>query len=214
MSTTYLPSFFAVADEEALQLAQEFPFATLISVAEDGAPFVNHLPLLLKREETGRICLVGHMAKRNPQWRHFQGGAGALAVFNGPHAYISPTWYRSGRDVPTWNYAVAHFCGRVRLIEDFTGLTAILAELAERFEKSREVPWAFELPDDLNHAEKLERAIVGFEIVVEKVEGKFKLSQQRPLADQEGVLAGLALEGDQMSQQVRAMMIQAAVRRD
>jgi len=207
MTTTYRPSFFSATDEEALRLADEFPFASLVSIAEGGAPFVNHLPLLLERRSGGANVLIGHMARRNPQWTHFKSGARALAVFQGPNAYISPTWYGSGRDVPTWNYVVSHFSGAVRIIEDFAGLTSILSKLSERFEKDLENPWAFELPEDLRAAGQLEGAIVGFEITVEKIEGKFKLSQQRPLVDQQGVLAGLANRGDEGSHRIREMMI-------
>ncbi len=202
----YVPPAFRVEDQDrAHALIDEFPFATLIAV-EDGRPSVNHLPLLLQRDPAGNPRLLGHMAKRNPQWRLFESGAKAFAVFHGPHAYVTPTWYEE-HDVPTWNYAVAHVEGTVRLVRDFKGLTRILGKLSGRFESKEKAPWRFYLPDDLNDEAKLTEAIVGFEIEDLRIEAKFKLNQNRSEADQAGVRAGLGQRTDEQSLKVREMML-------
>lgn len=202
----YLPPHFRVEERErALSLIDDCPFATLIAV-DGGAPCVNHLPLLLLRDAGGNHRLIGHMAAKNPQWQLFEAGAAAFAVFHGPHTYVTPTWYQE-HDVPTWNYAVAHVKGRVSLVRDFPGLTRILARLSARFEQAEKAPWSFYLPDDLNDEAKLTGAIVGFEIDALAIEAKFKLSQNRSDADQEGVRAGLALRADEMSLKIRGMML-------
>lgn len=202
----YVPPAFRVEnDDRALALVDEYPFATLIAT-ENGRPSVNHLPLLLLRDPAGKHRLIGHMAKKNPQWRLFEGGASAFAVFHGPHTYVTPTWYQE-HDVPTWNYAVVHVAGRVRLVQDFKGLTQILGKLSARFESREKAPWRFYLPDDLNDEAKLTGAIVGFEIEGLEIQAKFKLNQNRSEADQEGVRAGLAGRTDEMSLKVREMML-------
>lgn len=202
----YLPKHFSVEDtSQAMRIAQEYPFATVISFDSANEPFINHLPLLVKNDESG-LRLVGHMARRNPQWQHFANGSKAVAVFNGPHSYITPSWYVSGRDVPTWNYVVVHAKGKVTAIEDFEGLVSILKKLTDRFERESGRPWSFELPDDLMEPKALTSAIVGFEIQVEKIEAKFKLSQNRSAEDKRGVIEGLSARTDDMSQQVLRMM--------
>ncbi|MCC7406268.1 MAG: FMN-binding negative transcriptional regulator [Bdellovibrionales bacterium] len=204
----YLPSHFSTTDlSHTLALMQKYPFATLISFDKAGAPIINHFPLLTELVE-GKITIVGHMAKRNPQWRNFASHPRAVVVFSGPHTYITPSWYVSGRDVPTWNYAVAHVEGTVRLVEDFAALTALLQRLTQQFEHGSSSPWQFELPEDLQQPEALTSAIVGFEIQVDKIETKFKLSQNRSVDDRRGILAGLATRTDDLSKQVLAMMNQ------
>lgn len=202
----YLPKHFSVEDvSRAVQVAQEYPFATVMSFDSAKEACINHLPLLAENTESG-LRLIGHMAKQNPQWRHFAGGSKAIIVFNGPHTYITPTWYTSGRDVPTWNYAVVHMEGSVTVTEDFESIITILKKLSERFEKNNSRPWAFELPDDLADPQVLMSAIAGFEIRVEKLEAKFKFSQNRSLEDRRGVIDGLSARPDDMSQRVLQMM--------
>src|SRR5262249_54980216 len=118
----YLPKHFVPKEDAALDLMDEYPFATVISCAND-APTISHLPLLLDRS---RNRLVGHMARANGHWRVIQEKPQTTVLFHGPHTYITPTWYMSGRDVPTWNYAVVHVVGRAKLIEDFDGLMTLL----------------------------------------------------------------------------------------
>lgn len=201
----YLPKHFTAERAAAIKLMEDFPFATVISMDDLGQPFANHLPLLIECHEDD-IKIIGHMAKRNPQWTQFKRNHRALVTFHGPHAYVSPKWYVSGRDVPTWNYAAVHASGAVKLIEAFDDLKEILAKQSARFERDRPDPWEFELPDDLVSPAALTSAIIGFEIQVESLEGKFKLSQNRAKGDREGVMRGLGGQMDEMSLLVRAMM--------
>ncbi|MGE0528623.1 MAG: FMN-binding negative transcriptional regulator [Bdellovibrionales bacterium] len=202
----YSPEPFVAKTSDALDLIHEFPFATCISITDAGAPFVSHIPLIMETSQDGSQSLIGHMSRRNPQWTHFERRPSALAIFHGPQAYVSPRWYVSGRDVPTWNYAVVHVSGRVRLIVDFDGLTEVLKKLTARFENKRPDPWEFELPDDLKAPEALTRSIVGFEIRMEKVTGKFKVSQNRSLDDQEGVSRGLQEEFGEVGLRLEHLM--------
>lgn len=187
-------------------MADENPFATIISFDLTNVPFLNHLPLLLKKGNDDSVTLLGHMARRNPQWEHFAHNSKAIVIFNGSHTYITPAWYVSGRDVPTWNYAVVHVHGTVKLVEGFDDLVEILKQLTDRFEKGSPNPWQFELPSDLLEPRALTSAIVGFEISVEKIEAKFKLSQNRSMEDRQGIIKGLAQRNDEMSLKIQAMM--------
>lgn len=197
----YLPKHFSVDPDQARQLISEYPFATLIAIADDHSPFVNHLPLILQRDS-----LLGHMAKNNPQWRHFQKNPNVTVLFHGPHTYITPKWYTSGRDVPTWNYAVVHVRGQVKLIEDAPGITEILKTLTFKFESDTPKQWDFSLPKDLESPIALSSAIVGFEIQIVELQAKFKLSQNRPPQDLSGIKDGLAQRSDEMSAKIKALM--------
>ncbi|MBX3034904.1 MAG: FMN-binding negative transcriptional regulator [Bdellovibrionaceae bacterium] len=204
----YLQKHFSGDAETAMDLMEQFPFATLISTDEKGTPFVNHIPILARTSPNGDLILEGHMARRNPQWHHFSHGSTALAVFHGPHTYITPKWYSSGRDVPTWNYAAVHAQGSVRLVDDFDGLIELLQRVTSKFESASPDPWSFELPSDLTAPHALTTAIVGFAIKVQTLEVKVKLSQNRPKEDRLGVIVGLAGRQDEMSQMVHQMMLQ------
>lgn len=189
----YLPPSFAVSDEQTMKwFVERYEFATLVSGS--GADLVaSHIPMTL-RDSGGKTVLVGHVARANTHWRRFDGGEEALAIFHGPHAYVSPTWYRTSPAVPTWNYAAVHVYGKPRAIEDRDLTTAALKALVARHESRREKQWRMEdLPADLY--EKLAAAIVAFEMPVERFEGKFKLGQNRTREDQQGVLLALASEG-------------------
>jgi transcriptional regulator len=205
----YIPKHFTAPPGAALELINKYPFATVICSDADGLPLANHFPLLATLSG-GAMLLEGHMAKQNSQWTHFQKGPKVLAIFHGPHTYITPQWY-SGvgkRDVPTWNYVSVHVTGRVRLVEDFEGLTASLKKLSDHFEAGTKNPWTFELPANLADAQKLTSAIVGFEIEVEKIETKLKISQNRLPQDREGVIKGLESRTDEMSGEIRRLMIE------
>jgi transcriptional regulator len=194
----YTPPAFRNADPAvALELMRSHPFATVIATGADGAPVVNHLPLLVAGD-----TLVGHMAKRNPQAAALAATPAATAVFHGPHAYISPTWYEVD-DVPTWNYAVVHVRGRARLIEDHAELVALLEAATAAFEGDGPGAWKVALPDDLAGDGALARQIVGVELAIERVDCKLKLSQNRSLADRRGVLRGLEERGDAESAALR-----------
>jgi transcriptional regulator len=197
----YLPAHFSELDRNAaLALIHEYPFATLMSQSE-GEPFINHLPLLLRDDST----LVGHLSRHNPQWHHMQSGDLLTLVFHGPHTYITPSWYKS-REVPTWNYAVVHTRVKPRLIEDFKGIVQVLHAMTERFESTEPKPWRMALPEDLQNPGDLTSAIVAFELNIESISAKFKLSQNRSEADRSGVRARLETRKDEMSGKVREMM--------
>src|SRR5687768_7934067 len=176
------------------------PLATVISVAQDGSPFVSHLPLVVEAEGDGVVC-IGHLSRANPHWR-LLGGRAATAIFHGPDAYITPAWYVHNA-VPTWNYAVVHVRGTVTLIEDRAGIVRCLEALTATVEKGPDA-WQFWIPENLR--DTLESAIVGFKLSVETVQSKFKLSQNRSEADRAGVFRGLAGRDDAASQSLRALM--------
>jgi transcriptional regulator len=182
----YIPTAFRADDRSALyDLIDRHGFGTLVSVI-DGTPFATHLPLLLDR---GRGVLLGHVARANPHWHALAGSAEALAIFHGPHAYVSPSWYAPAPAVPTWNYAAVHVYGTPRLLDE-AGLRDLVGRLVEQYESGRARPWTMDLPED--YMGKMLRAIVGFEIPIERIEGKFKLSQNRSTEDRAGVIAALA----------------------
>ena len=185
----YTPRAFAVEDAAALrELMSRHSFATLITVA-DGAPFATHLPLLLEdRGEHG--ALVGHLARANPQWRAFDGHAEALAIFSGPHAYVSPSWYETQPSVPTWNYMVAHVYGAPRIVEDEADVRKHLLQLVDHFEHERPQPYTYTYEDDWLRG--MMQAVVAFEMPIARIEGKFKLSQNRSAADRAHVAAAFA----------------------
>jgi transcriptional regulator len=188
----YIPAAFAEPSEANLYaLMRRHPFATLIAPA-GGKLEVSHLPLLA---DEGTGLLRGHLARANPQWRSFSQDSEVIALFHGPHHYISPAWYGTHPSVPTWNYAVVHAHGVPRLIDDPGELERMLAELTQIHESGMSTPWEMDLPRD--YMDAMLRGIVGFEIRVTRLEGKFKLSQNRPPADRPRVVAALeALAND------------------
>jgi transcriptional regulator len=191
----YTPTHFAEADLERIaQLIADYGFATLLSVTPDGLQ-ITHAPVQLDRTRGGNRALgtlVGHIARANPHATHVVNGAAITVIIHGPHGYISPTWYTTENpkvpNVPTWNYANVHLHGKVRLIDDEARKWKIVSDLAAQYEEPV-IGWnAGELA---NHASKL-NAIIGFEVDIERVEAKSKLSQNRPVADQENVIEQLA----------------------
>jgi transcriptional regulator len=188
----YVPASFAISDEKILEsFIERYDFATLTSSSSTGL-VASHIPIML-RPVAGKTVLIGHVARANDQWRHFDGKAEALAIFHGPHAYISPTWYSTSPAVPTWNYAAVHVYGKPRAREEGDFTAAALRDLVARHEGSRAKPWRMEdLASDFY--EKLARAIVAFEMPIHRIEGKFKLGQNRSQDDRIGMLEGLDAE--------------------
>lgn len=184
----YIPKQFEVTDPDLLYpVIRQFSFATVVT--HDGkAPFASHLPMLLD-EEGDAPRLIGHMARANSQWRHFDDGNEALVIFEGPHGYISPAWYETELAVPTWNYVAVHAYGVPKLIEDDAALLGLVERAVEYYESGRDEPWKADLPADFQAG--LLKAIVGFEIPIARLEGKFKLGQNRPQADIEKSVAAL-----------------------
>jgi transcriptional regulator len=181
----YLPNVFAETDEGALlDLVERHPFGTLIAAGD--APEIAHLPFLLDR--AGRR-LRAHVARANPIWKVAAPGRPLVAIFAGPHAYVSPRWYERPADhVPTWNYAVVHVHGRAGGALPPEALARLIGDLSARYE-----PGGWGLAPELR--DELLPQIVGFEIAIERLEGKFKLSQNRDPADHARVMAALAARG-------------------
>jgi transcriptional regulator len=191
----YQPRHFEQTDPAVWQaLLREQPFATLVTPAGEGFT-ADHLPL--QYDPTSKV-LQGHVARANPLWREAHGRE-VLAIFQGPHAYITPSWYAAkqehGKVVPTWNYAVVHLHGRLEAIEDTAWLRGFVERLTARHEASRAQPWAVsDAPAD--YIEQMLKAIVGIRIEVARVEAKWKVSQNRSAADRQGVVQGSALDGN------------------
>jgi transcriptional regulator len=188
----YVPRHFAARDESvATRLLRDHPFATLVTPSAN-EPFVTHLPLLLVADgEHG--TLHGHFARANPHAGAAE-HADSLAIFHGPHAYVTPSWYADPAGaVPTWNYAVVHARGRIELARDPSETRAVVDQLVERFESERTQPWKLGLTGA--RLDAMINAIVGFRIRLTRVDVKLKLSQNRSREDRERVTAGLAAEG-------------------
>lgn len=191
--TFYVPAHFRVDDPGTLDrfLARN-AFGALVSAGPSGLS-VSHIPFLPERGADGRLRLLGHVARANPHWRELEAADEVVAIFEGPHAYVSPGWYAHHPSVPTWNYAVVHARGRARLLPSGE-LPALLDRLSRSYEDTRPSPWRMEsLPAEFTA--KLLDAIVGFEIPVDRLDGKFKLSQNRRREDIEAVTAALDGEG-------------------
>jgi transcriptional regulator len=198
----YIPEHFRLRHEgEAVAFMRANPFAILISSTEAG-PFATHLPLSVF-EVGGKTVLRGHVAKANPHWRYLEQQPQCLTIFHGPHSYISPGNYTAKESVPTWNYAAVHLYGEARLFSSPQDLQKMLHELMETFEPAYREQW-----EGLTQTfrENMLRQIVGFEIVATKLEGKFKLSQNRTREDQANVIASLEKAEDSVVSGVAQMM--------
>lgn len=203
----YLPAHFEQNDAAALHaLMRAHPLAALVSV-QDGLPSADHVPLEF---DAATQTLRGHVARANPVWR-VAAGQPVLAIFSGPQAYVTPSWYAAKaathKVVPTWNYAVVHAQGRLRVVDEAPWLHALVSRLTAQHEAPRAAPWAVaDAPED--YVQQMLRAIVGIEILVERLVGKWKVSQNRSAADRMGVAAGLQ-QGDE-TQQAMAALVRAA----
>lgn len=203
----YQPPHFKIADRAiALELMRRHPLATLITVAA-GEPAVSHVPLVA-REDGGSIVLLGHVARSNPQWKGWHDGEQVLALFHGPEAYVSPLWYEVREAVPTWNYAVVHAAGPITVRHDSDAKEDVLKALIHVHDVPYLDRWA-ELA--LDWREKMKQGIVAFDIVVERLDAKFKLSQNRSAVDRAGVFDTL-MSGDARAQDVAQWMQRLAPR--
>ncbi|HLI07601.1 MAG TPA: FMN-binding negative transcriptional regulator [Ktedonobacteraceae bacterium] len=185
-----MPEAFHEDDLELLQtFIREHSFGAMVTV-QDGLPVANHYPFLLDAQRGPQGTLFAHMARANSQWRSLCETQEVLVIFQGPHNYVSPSWYLHDApgNVPTWNYAVVHAYGQPRLIEDMQELYDLLHSSVETFEAPFEQPW--KLHEAEEYAQKM-KSIVGFAIQITRLEGKFKLSQNRPKVDRERVIAAL-----------------------
>ncbi len=190
----YTPQAFALTERAELHaLMERFGFATLITV-RDGVPQATQLPLRLDPDAGEHGTLIGHLARANEQWHDLASGRDALVIFAAEHAYISPSWYKPGPSVPTWNYSAVHAYGTPRIIEDAGRVEAILRELTAYHEGRFAAPWPMDLEPE--YLWRQMRALVAFEIPIARLEGKAKLSQNRPTVDRRNVVAALAASDD------------------
>jgi transcriptional regulator len=198
----YIPPAFAETDLTKLHdFIEQHSFGLLVSQV-DGLPFATHLPFLLERTTGPHGTMICHVARANPQWQEARGQT-ALAIFSGPHAYVSPTWYEAEQVVPTWNYAAVHVYGRVQIIQDESALLGIVQEMVRVYEEAMPQPWSFE---STMFVKRLLGQIVGFRIEIEKIEGKFKLNQNHPIERRRKVVGALQQRGDENGLAVAAMM--------
>ena len=194
----YIPPLFKEDRIEVLHAAiRAAGLATLVTLREDGL-IASHVPMLLDAEPAPYGTLLGHVARPNAQARSAVPGVQALAIFHGPDAYITPSWYatkrENGKVVPTWNYVAIHAYGPVEFFDDRERLRAVVTRLTERFEAPRAEPWAVtDAPADF--IDGMLKGIVGFALPIARLEGKWKMSQNRPPADRAGVVAGLESDG-------------------
>ena len=190
----YVPQHFDEPRVEVMQeLMRERPLATVVTMSSLGLN-ANHIPLHLSTESAPFGTLRGHVARANPMWRDLQTGLEALVIFHGPDAYISPSWYatkqESGKVVPTWNYAVVHAYGTLQVIDDASWVRNQLEALTAHNERRFTEPWAVsDAPRDFT--EKLIAAVIGIEIVISRLSGKWKVSQNQPPQNQAGIIDGL-----------------------
>jgi transcriptional regulator len=200
----YLPPHFTETREAVLlEHIERHDFALLTTHGESGM-IASQVPFLAERRD-GHIYLQGHLARGNPQCLDIYAGSEALAIFTGPHAYISPSWYEAGPAVPTWNYASVHAYGVCRAIDDAGWLRGLLRRLSGRHEAREATPWRMQdLPEP--YVAGMMNGILGFEIAVGRLEGKFKLSQNRPATDRPRIIAELEARDDADSRGVARLM--------
>ena len=195
----YEPAHFKEGRPEALRgLIADHPLGALVTLGADGLEG-NHMPFLYDADPAPLGTLRAHVARANPVWREFKPEVEALVMFQGPQVYVTPSWYpkkqQTGKVVPTWNYLVVHAYGRLRAVDDREWLRAFVTRLTDRFESGRTDPWKVtDAPADFVDATL--KAIVGIEIAVTRIAGKWKVSQNQLAPEREGVARGLRASGD------------------
>ena len=196
----YTPEHFKIKElARAYEIIQENSFATLFS-QHNGMPFATHLPLILDKENT---YLYGHFARPNPQWKDIENQT-VLAIFQGPHCYISPSWYETNKAVPTWNYVTVHVYGEVELLEDEQELIGSLHDMVLKYEAPNS---SYKLQDlDPKFLDGMNKGIQGFKIKITKIEGKEKLSQNHSLQRRELVVQQLEQSSNTDEQQISLLM--------
>jgi transcriptional regulator len=199
----HVPAAFSITDRAAIHdVMRRHSFALLIS-DRDSEPFATHVPLLLDPDAGPFGTLLGHVAKANPH-AELLDGRRVLAVFSGPHAYVSPTWYESPNTVPTWNYIAVHAYGTAETVADEAAVMKMIADTAAVYEAGMPEPWNFPPGDEF--VRKLAAGIVVFRIPIDRLEGKAKLNQNHPPERRERVAAKLAASADPQSREIASMM--------
>ena len=212
----YTPSAFALDDPQAIADAIEANSFGLLVTSTGDEPVATHLPFRFDADRGAHGTLVGHMARANPQWQEFASyadGGLALAIFSGPHAYVSPTWYGDGGPiVPTWNYVSVHAYGRPRIIEEASDVRALLGRLVETNERDLDPSWLLESQSD-DYLARMLRGVVAFELPIERIEAKAKLSQNKPDEARLGAAAVLEASAHPDLREVGRLMREAEPRR-
>jgi transcriptional regulator len=205
----YLPTYFQESRADVLHtLMRSHPLATLVTSSDTGLT-ANHIPVETRSDPAPHGMLRGHIARANPLWKDYRADSEALAIFQGPQVYISPSFYPSKREtgevVPTWDYAVVHAHGTLRFIQDAAWLKALVVGLTNAHEASRQAPWKV---DDAPppYIEKMLSLIVGFEFSIASLTGKWKLSQNHPAANRQGVVQGLRASAAENSREIADMV--------
>jgi transcriptional regulator len=195
----YIPPDFQMPPGRIKEFLDRYGFGAWVA-RQEGSLVATHLPFLYRPSEGPYGTLVAHLARANRQWSFLEGSEESLVIFQGPHAYVSPAWYEVHPSVPTWNYAVIHAYGLPSLIKDELEVRAVLTELVKKYDSD----WAMDLPDD--YLGRMIRQIVAFQIRITRLEGKFKLSQNRPAPDRENVERELARSPDPRAREVAGLM--------
>ena len=211
----YAPAHFDESRKAVLHdFVEQHPLAVVVAATANGVQ-ANHVPLILEPGHGGFGTLKGHIARANSMWQDVQSGSEMLAIFQGPSQYISPNWYPSkrehGRVVPTWNYAVVHARGSVTWNHDKAWLRALVETLTDRHERGHASPWhVSDAPEEF--IQQMLAAIVGFEIAITSMTGKWKLSQNRSVAERDGVVAALSALPDAGGLEMAVLVEQAGKR--
>ena len=183
----YIPSAFKEVDPNKLiQIISENAFATLVTTDDEGIPVATPLPFLIVVKDEA-IRLQAHLAKNNPQWKHLGNNSKVLVIFNGPHCYISPSWYKKP-GVPTWDYITVHAYGKPKLFESLAQTAELIEKLSDQYEQHQDNPWKAQG----NYSERMLNAIVGFEITVQELQGKVKIGQNKSKEDLLSVIKALS----------------------
>jgi len=207
----HLPAQFEVTDKTVLHdVIARYPLGTWV-VSNGDELNINHIPFILDATLGAHGTLIGHVARANPVWQQLKANTQSVIVFHAEQGYVSPSWYESKQDddrvVPTWNYAVVHARGSAKAIEDAASLLRIVSALTDQHEVNQAHPWKVsDAPAD--YIDKLLGAIVGVQMPIESLQGKFKLSQNRSAADRKGVLDALQVGGDSLDQALAIRMQQ------
>jgi transcriptional regulator len=205
LTALFVPEHYRQGDQgELLEAMRANAFATIISADARGAPSATWIPFLIEGTPE-RPVIYGHMARANDQWRSWTAQTPLLALFQGPHHYISPSWYEPAPHVPTWNYVAVQVRARPRLLEDDVEVEAMLERLVEQFESERPTPWELGA-QPADYRARQAAAIVGFELMIEEITGAWKLSQRAGAGDRAGAIAGLRAEGGDQALAIAALM--------
>ncbi len=199
----YIPAAFAETDIQKLHdFIRDNSFGLLVTQVE-GRPFASHLPLVLEPESGPYGVLLGHMARPNEQWQH-AAGQQALAVFSGPHAYISPTWYEAEQVVPTWNYVAVHATGPIEILDNEVETLAVVERTVGFYEQGMARPWTFD--GSTTFAKRMLAQVVAFRLTIERLEGKWKLNQNHPAKRRARVAVELERRQNEDSRAIAALM--------